>query len=207
MPLTAVSDTNILFSATGWRGNPFQCVERARAREFPVFTCPELMEELAEKLGTRLHFSADQVAETLADYLGFLQYRCGKNRAKVLRMEQRLKIATAVYHAHDAHPRFRDAIKDEVFAGGKAAVGRPQLVAAAARSRVFSQYLEVVDEQVNEPVRRRLIIFRDALPDFEQVTPGVPGQAIRGHYGCWRRRRSRASRFSSSASRGKVASV
>ena len=31
------------------------------------------MEELAEKLGTRLHFSADQVAETLADYLGFLQ--------------------------------------------------------------------------------------------------------------------------------------
>ena len=31
------------------------------------------MEELAEKLGTRLHFSADQVAETLADYLGFLR--------------------------------------------------------------------------------------------------------------------------------------
>jgi hypothetical protein len=31
--------------------------------------------------------------------------------------------------------------------------------------------LEVVDEQVNEPVRRRLVIFRDALPDFEQVTP------------------------------------
>jgi putative PIN family toxin of toxin-antitoxin system len=38
-----------------------------------VFTCPELMEELAEKLETRLLFSADQVAETLADYLGFLQ--------------------------------------------------------------------------------------------------------------------------------------
>ena len=31
------------------------------------------MEELAEKLGARLHFSADQVADTLADYLGFLQ--------------------------------------------------------------------------------------------------------------------------------------
>ena len=31
------------------------------------------MEELAEKLETRLLFSADQVAETLADYLGFLQ--------------------------------------------------------------------------------------------------------------------------------------
>jgi putative PIN family toxin of toxin-antitoxin system len=73
LPLTAVFDTNILFSATGWRGNPFHCVERARAGEFRVLSCPELMEELAEKLGTRLHFSADQVAETLADYLGFLQ--------------------------------------------------------------------------------------------------------------------------------------
>ena len=73
MPLTAVFDTNILFSATGWRGNPFQCVERARSGQFRVFTCPELMEELAEKLETRLLFSADQVAETLADYLGFLQ--------------------------------------------------------------------------------------------------------------------------------------
>ena len=72
MPITAVFDTNILFSATGWRGNPFQCVERARAGGVRVFTCPELMDELAEKLDTRLHFSADQVAETLADYLGFL---------------------------------------------------------------------------------------------------------------------------------------
>ena len=73
MPITAAFDTNILFSATGWRGNPFLCVERARAGEFRVFTCPELMEELAEKLETRLHFSADQVAATLADYLGFLR--------------------------------------------------------------------------------------------------------------------------------------
>jgi putative PIN family toxin of toxin-antitoxin system len=73
LPITAAFDTNILFSATGWRGNPFLCVERARAGEFRVFTCPELMEELAEKLETRLHFSADQVAATLADYLGFLR--------------------------------------------------------------------------------------------------------------------------------------
>jgi putative PIN family toxin of toxin-antitoxin system len=73
LPLTAVFDTNILFSATGWRGNPFHCVERARSGQFRVCTCPELMEELAEKLETRLLFSADQVAETLADYLGFLQ--------------------------------------------------------------------------------------------------------------------------------------
>ncbi|HUD47397.1 MAG TPA: putative toxin-antitoxin system toxin component, PIN family [Candidatus Baltobacteraceae bacterium] len=73
MAITAVFDTNILFSATGWRGNPFQCVERARAGEIQVVTCPELVEELADKLELRLHFSAEQVAETLADYLGFLR--------------------------------------------------------------------------------------------------------------------------------------
>lgn len=73
MPLIAVFDTNILFSATGWRGNPFRCLERARAGGLRVYSCPELMEELAEKLETRLHFSPDQVAETLADYLGFLR--------------------------------------------------------------------------------------------------------------------------------------
>ena len=73
MAITAVFDTNILFSATGWRGNPFQCVERARVGEIQAVTCPELIEELAEKLGLRLHFSPDQVAETLADYLGFLR--------------------------------------------------------------------------------------------------------------------------------------
>jgi len=71
--ITAVFDTNILFSATGWRGNPFQCVERARVGEIQAVTCPELVRELAEKLELRLHFSAEQVTETLADYLGFLR--------------------------------------------------------------------------------------------------------------------------------------
>jgi putative PIN family toxin of toxin-antitoxin system len=73
LPLTAIFDTNILFSATGWQGKPFECVQRARAGEVQVVTCPELIEELAEKLEARLHFSADQVAETIADYLGFLR--------------------------------------------------------------------------------------------------------------------------------------
>jgi len=31
MLVTVVFDTNILFSAIGWRGNPFRCVELARA--------------------------------------------------------------------------------------------------------------------------------------------------------------------------------
>jgi putative PIN family toxin of toxin-antitoxin system len=71
--IIVVFDTNILFSATGWRGNPFQCVERARAGQVQAVSCPELIEELAEKLEARLNFPKDQVAETLADYLGFLR--------------------------------------------------------------------------------------------------------------------------------------
>jgi putative PIN family toxin of toxin-antitoxin system len=71
--ITVVFDTNILFSATGWRGNPFQCVEQARMGRIQAVTCPELMEELAEKLEMKLDFSPEQAAETLADYLGFLR--------------------------------------------------------------------------------------------------------------------------------------
>jgi putative PIN family toxin of toxin-antitoxin system len=68
-----VFDTNILFSATGWSGNPFQCVERARTGHIEAATCPELINELTEKLEIRLHFSAEEIAETVADYLGFLR--------------------------------------------------------------------------------------------------------------------------------------
>lgn len=74
MAITVVFDTNILFSATGWRGNPFQCVENARMGRVHAVTCLELMEELAEKLEMKLGFSPEQAAETLADYLGFLRW-------------------------------------------------------------------------------------------------------------------------------------
>jgi putative PIN family toxin of toxin-antitoxin system len=71
--LTAVFDTNILFSATAWRGSPFQCIERARVGDIQVVTCPELMVELAVKVEMKLGFSPEQAVETLADYLGFLR--------------------------------------------------------------------------------------------------------------------------------------
>ena len=73
MALTVVFDTNILFSATGWRGNPFQCVEHARAGRVDAVTCVELMEELAGKLELKLRFSPEQSTETLADYLSFIR--------------------------------------------------------------------------------------------------------------------------------------
>lgn len=73
MPQAVVFDTNILFSATGWRGKPFQCVELARAGHVEAVTCLELLEELAEKLELKLGFSPERAAETLADYLSFLR--------------------------------------------------------------------------------------------------------------------------------------
>jgi uncharacterized protein len=69
----AVFDTNILFSAVGWKGKPFDCVELACAGTVEGVTCQELLDELAEKLETKLSFSAEQVVETLADLMTFLR--------------------------------------------------------------------------------------------------------------------------------------
>ncbi|MCO5053071.1 MAG: PIN domain-containing protein [Verrucomicrobiae bacterium] len=71
--LTVVFDTNILFSATGWRGKPFECVELARAGKIQAVTCAELMDEWAEKLELKFGFTAEQSAETIARYLSFVR--------------------------------------------------------------------------------------------------------------------------------------
>jgi len=69
--LTVVFDTNILFSATGWRGKPFECLELARTGKVQAVTCAELMDELGEKLELKFGFSAEQSADTIARYLSF----------------------------------------------------------------------------------------------------------------------------------------
>lgn len=71
--MIVVFDTNILFSAAGWRGNPYRCVELARSQTVAAVTCQELVQELAEKLESKLGFSPEQIADTLADYLSFLR--------------------------------------------------------------------------------------------------------------------------------------
>src|SRR5438132_106258 len=71
MPITVVFDTNILFSAAGWRGNPFRCVELARSAALSAVTCAEIMRELSEKLSEKLKLSSADIDETLADYLSF----------------------------------------------------------------------------------------------------------------------------------------
>lgn len=51
----AVYDTNILLSGIGWRGNPYRCLELARQGKIEGLTCPEILDELAEKLTTKLN--------------------------------------------------------------------------------------------------------------------------------------------------------
>lgn len=72
MPPVVVFDTNILFSALGWRGRPHECVELARSSRIDAVTCQELIDELAEKLQAKLEFTDEQISEVLADLLGFL---------------------------------------------------------------------------------------------------------------------------------------
>jgi putative PIN family toxin of toxin-antitoxin system len=69
----AVFDTNILFSGVGWKGKPFQCLELARAGIVDGVTCRELLDELADKLQSKLSFSPEQTLDTMADLLSFLR--------------------------------------------------------------------------------------------------------------------------------------
>ena len=73
MRKVAVFDTNILFSAVGWKGKPFVCLELARAGAVDGVTCRELLDELAEKLQSKLSFTQEQTLDTVADLLTFLR--------------------------------------------------------------------------------------------------------------------------------------
>src|SRR5438067_165710 len=50
MRAVVVFDTNVLFSGVGWKGKPYQCLERARAGSVEGVTFAQLIEELSEKL-------------------------------------------------------------------------------------------------------------------------------------------------------------
>jgi predicted nucleic acid-binding protein len=69
MPAVAVFDTNVLFSAVGWHGVPYQCVELARSGAVAAATCAEILDELSEKLQTKLRFSPEQALDTVVDLL------------------------------------------------------------------------------------------------------------------------------------------
>ncbi len=68
----AVYDTNILLSGIGWRGSPYHCLELARHGSIEGLTCSGILDELGEKLTTKLNFSLSETTDIIADLLGFL---------------------------------------------------------------------------------------------------------------------------------------
>lgn len=81
-----VYDTNILLSGIGWGGKPGRCLELARQGSVEGLTCTEILEELKDKLPTKLNFSDVETAKTLEDLRGFL---------RLIKIQNALKGATA----------------------------------------------------------------------------------------------------------------
>jgi hypothetical protein len=114
-------------------------------------------------------------------------------------------------HVHNLDAWLLDAVENQIFRHRKAAIARPQPIALAASLREVSQQPEMVCQQVNETVGGWLVrmILRDASPNSNYILARPPGEAVGGHQCCCCSclRSARASRFSSLASCGKVASV
>lgn len=81
-----VFDTNILFSAVGWLGNPHRCVQAARQGKCLSVTCEPILSELAEKLRLKRGLDAQKVAEIADEIRAF---------SKVVAIPGILKIVTA----------------------------------------------------------------------------------------------------------------
>ena len=80
----AVYDTNILLSGIGWRGSPYRCLELARQGRVEGLTCSEILDELGEKLTTKLNFSLSETTDIIADLLGFSRVVKITNTLKVI---------------------------------------------------------------------------------------------------------------------------
>ena len=66
-----VFDTNILFSAVGWLGNPHRCVQAARHGTCAAITCEAILAELSEKLQTKRGFDATKALEVTDEIRAF----------------------------------------------------------------------------------------------------------------------------------------
>jgi uncharacterized protein len=68
-----VFDTNILFSAVGWMGNPYRCVQAAREGRCLSITCEFILAELDEKLRLKRGMSATEAAAVIGEIQAFSQ--------------------------------------------------------------------------------------------------------------------------------------
>jgi putative PIN family toxin of toxin-antitoxin system len=66
-----VFDTNILFSAVGWAGNPHRCVQAARQGKCLSITCEAVLAELDEKLLLKRGLDAKKAAEIVQEIRTF----------------------------------------------------------------------------------------------------------------------------------------
>ena len=84
MPHRVVFDTNILFSAFGWRGSPYECVQLARQKKIIAITCPEILQELEDKLFFKREMSMANVARTLTEISVFCEMVAITNELHVI---------------------------------------------------------------------------------------------------------------------------
>lgn len=82
--LKAVFDTNVLFSATGWRGSPYQCLALARSGKITLILCKEILTEYHEKLQTKLGLTGDQATRAVAEILACATLTDIKNELRIV---------------------------------------------------------------------------------------------------------------------------
>jgi len=83
--LRAVFDTNILFSATGWRGSPYQCLTMARQGKITLVLCREILTEYHEKLQTKLGMAPVQATRAVVEILSCTTLIDIKNELRVVK--------------------------------------------------------------------------------------------------------------------------
>ena len=81
-----VFDTNILFSAVGWAGNPYWSVQAARQGKCFSITCEPILAELDEKLRLKRGLDGQKAAEIVREIRMF---------SKVVPIPGSLKIVAA----------------------------------------------------------------------------------------------------------------
>ncbi len=83
-PSRVVFDTNILFSAVGWLGNPHQCVQAARRGQCLSITCEAILAELTEKLQLKRGLDAAKTTEIVDEIRTFSTLVATSGNLKVI---------------------------------------------------------------------------------------------------------------------------
>ncbi len=82
-----VFDTNILFSGLGWQGSPYHCLQLARAEKVRSITCLEILNELAEKLQSKMGMNGQETARAVAEILTYSEIVKIENKLHVIQAD------------------------------------------------------------------------------------------------------------------------